>query len=66
MASRTNWERLWHHIPAGDPLYLTILLPGELVLALPRGEDSVQELAGPIELEWIPCTLQNRPHNVTQ
>lgn len=56
MASRTNWKRLWHHIPA-DPLYLTILLPGELVLALPRGEDTVQELPDPSDLEWIWCIL---------
>lgn len=53
-----TWDVICTHIPAGDPLCLTILLPGELVLALPRGEDSVQELAGPTELEWIPCTLQ--------
>jgi len=57
---------MWHPIPAGDPLCLTVLLPGELVLALLRGEDSVQELAGPAELEQIPCALWSRPPNVTQ
>lgn len=61
MASRTNWERLWYHIPAGYPLCFTILLAGELVLALPRGEDTVQELPGPTELEWMESILQSRP-----
>lgn len=49
-----TWDVMCTHIPARDPLCLTMLLPGELVLAFPREEDSVQELARPTDLEWIP------------